>query len=133
MLRAVAAGMACEMARVFGAVRDSGRVDSLTLGGGAANGTYFCNMLAALFEPLPAYVSSQGGLSGERGALHIFASKASRAPMRRMRAQPPERIESVRRHYERYLTVFERIHGDPDANGAVRLAPERKPAKEKQP
>ncbi|MCX5758670.1 MAG: FGGY family carbohydrate kinase, partial [Candidatus Hydrogenedentes bacterium] len=55
LLRAVVAGMTCELARVLAALREHGVVDGLVLGGGASQGKFFRDWLAALFHPLPVF------------------------------------------------------------------------------
>ena len=55
MVRAMAAAMTYEMARMVHELIDRRIVDSVVLGGGASKGPFFRSLLAALFEPLPVH------------------------------------------------------------------------------
>jgi len=109
MLRALAAGMAYEMARVFAQVRSAG-VDALVLGGGASKGAFFRQLLAALFAPLPVLGIEDEDLSGVRGVLWPLSRQA--AATRTIKARPPDRAtcRRIADGYQRYLGAFERLY-----------------------
>jgi sugar (pentulose or hexulose) kinase len=111
MLRAVAAGMAGEMARVMTEVVSSGAVDSVVLGGGAGKGRFFRELLATLFAPLPVYAQVDEDLSGPRGAVFALSRAAAKARTRRVSLLPREVRRRIARAYEMYLQVFGRLGG----------------------
>ena len=111
MLRAVAAGLACEMARVMTEVVASGAVDGVVLGGGASKGRFFRELLAALFAPLPVFSPADEDLSGARGAVFTFSSAAAGARTRRVLPPPAQVRRRLARAYEMYLQVFDRLYG----------------------
>ncbi len=82
LLRAVVAGMACELARVFAALREHNVIDGVVLGGGASQGKFFRDWIAALFNPFPVFYQRDPVLAAARGALHVFAPLAASAPVK---------------------------------------------------
>ncbi|NQU09693.1 FGGY-family carbohydrate kinase, partial [bacterium] len=84
LLRAVAAGMAFDLVRSFARIRDQRCIDSVVLGGGAGKGRNFQQLLAALFAPVPVYVTQDQDLTGPRGAVYAFSRAAAAGPARRV-------------------------------------------------
>ena len=127
MLRAVAAGMAYEFARVFAALKDSGRVDSLVLGGGASRGWFFRSLIAGLFAPLPVLWQRDGDLAAARGALFAFSQRAARA---NTRAVPmPDRATRARidTGFRTYCETLEKLFASPPGGEAFRFGnPQRR-------
>jgi gluconokinase len=122
LLRAVAAGMACEMYRVFAGVKRLRKVDAVVLGGGASKGRFFRTLLAALFAPLPVYRLADEDVSGARGTLYAFSPKASRSRAERV-AVPPRALKGrILEHFERYREIFGRLYAGTPAGGAVTFA-----------
>ena len=106
LIRAVAAGMACELARVFQAVKARGAVDSIVLGGGACKGWFFRELIAALFAPLPVFRQEDDDFAVARGATFAFnpvAAQSNREPV-----SPPAPVPALSIHnaYDLYCDVF---------------------------
>jgi len=111
LLRAVPAGMAFELARIFDDVKRSNAVDSVVIGGGAGNGVYFRTLIAALFAPLPVRWQTHGDLAGARGAIYALSATAAQAKTRRVPPPPATRMEAIRKAYNHYLAAFDRVYG----------------------
>ena len=115
LVRALAAGMVYEMARVFDAVKASGRVDSVVLTGGAAKGRFFQRLLAAAFDPLPVHVLRDQDYAGCRGALFGLGRRAACGGSLRVR-RPSARLRArVREGYDLYVQAFRCHLGNEDA------------------
>ena len=108
-VRAVALGMTCELARVFGQVRDQRKADSVVLGGGASQGACFRSYLAALFAPLPVFALQEADMAGLRGCLHAFSPRASAGQARRVAV--PADAARIRDGFAVYAELFERVLG----------------------
>ena len=119
MLRALAAGMAYEMARVHEEVKKGGLIDSVVLGGGASKGAYFRRLLAALFDPLPVLVFAEEAWAGARGCLYAFSPEVARAKASRVKPVGDRVASRIRRGYERHLELFDKLYGHVPAGGAV--------------
>jgi len=118
LVRAVAAGMAYELARVLDEVKSSGLVDSVVLGGGASRGRFFQQLIAALFDPLEVFTLEDEDMAGARGVLYAFNRKAAHA-----RAVPVKRAaagvrKSVLEGYGLYMKVFRRLYAHVAIGGA---------------
>lgn len=122
-LRALAAGLCCEFHRVFAEVAHTGMVDSLVLGGGASKGWYYRQQLAALFHPLPAYTLEDEELAGARGTLYAFDPSLAHTPPLPVPLPPDDIRARIARHYEHYLTVFDRLYGQQSIGGPYRVCP----------
>jgi sugar (pentulose or hexulose) kinase len=109
MLRALAASMVFELARVFAAVKQAGVVDGMVLGGGASRSKFFRKLIALLFDPLPVFLQQGEASNAARGALYAFDTKVATAWTRRIRA--PRSDKNILRAYELYLATFESILG----------------------
>ena len=110
LLRAVAAGMTYELARVFHEVKESKSVDCVVLGGGASNGKHFRELIAALFAPLPVLWQRDGDLSAARGSIFAFSAEAARSKTRRV-AQPKKSLRAQVAHgYEAYCASLESVY-----------------------
>ncbi len=121
LLRALAAGMVCELARVLAAVASSRAIDGVVLGGGMSRGPFFLNALAALFAPLPCFVRAREASPAARGALFAFSAKIAAADVRRMLPPEPEFADALRGAYERYVAAFQRVYGNVAAGEAYRI------------
>lgn len=126
LLRALVAGMCHELAAVFRPVKDSGAVDRVVLGGGAAGGWQFRRILAGLFAPLPVYHSTDPA-AGARGVLHAFGAKAARATMRRVPAPGRADVERILDDFDRYRRACAALAAGLDPPGALHGYPRRKP------
>ncbi|HOF89452.1 MAG TPA: FGGY-family carbohydrate kinase, partial [Armatimonadota bacterium] len=109
MLRAVAAGMSFELARIFHAVKARGEIDAVVLSGGASKGSYFRALLAALFAPLPIHRIVEEDWMGARGSLHAFGTPASRSAVRPVATAAA--ADAIRDGYARYEATFARVYG----------------------
>jgi len=119
LLRAVAAGMCCEMARVFQAVRDAGVVDAVVLCGGASKGRCFRTMLSALFHPLPVLQPNDPDLSGVRGSLHVFGIPA--CPCRKLTRPSAAMVRCLRSYAAGYMRLFESLFSDDKDLAGIRI------------
>jgi len=121
-LRALAAGMAFELTRVFTDAIHSGVVDNAVLGGGASKGTHFRRLIAALFAPLPVYWQIDEDLAAARGAVYAFNPKTARS--RTKLTVPPNQttMDAIHSQYQLYLSVFEKYYQSVPAGGAFRFA-----------
>jgi len=112
MLRALAASMVYEMARVFENLKRRMKVDSVVLGGGASKGRFFRALFAALFDPLPVFYLEEEDLSGVRGVLYGFSREVCRARSKRV-PRPSKALRGrIMDGYNLYLAVFDRMYGD---------------------
>jgi L-xylulokinase len=123
LLRAVAAAMAFDMARMFARVRDGRHVDSVVLGGGASKGRQFQQLFAALFAPLPVFVMTDQDLTGPRGAVFAFSRKAARGPARRVPTPAAKLRRPIQDAYALFLKTFERVYGRQTISGPVEVEP----------
>ncbi|NIA20566.1 MAG: hypothetical protein GWP05_01055 [Anaerolineaceae bacterium] len=115
MLRAVAAGMCFELARVFEPLVGSGIINSVVLGGGASKGWYFRRLLAGLFAPLPVYCFEEEGTAGVRGTLYAFSRKVARSRKRRIPPPPGKLQARILKGYRQYRRVCQMLsRGLPD-------------------
>ena len=108
-VRAVAFGMSCEMARVFGQVRDQRKADSVVLAGGASKGACFRAYLAALFAPLPVFALQEEDMAGLRGCLHAFHPHTPAGQARREKV--PAEAKQIVEGFAVYAELFERVLG----------------------
>jgi xylulokinase len=122
MLRAVAAGMCHELARVFDEVRKRGEVDGVVLSGGASKGEQFRQLIAALFAPLPVRRIVDEDWMGTRGCLYAFSKKVVRAKTERVKVSRNANVEAVRAGHELYLRAFDRLCSDVLAGQAYRFS-----------
>lgn len=110
LIRAVAAGMAFELARMFDEVKRSGIADAVVLGGGASRGWFFRTLIAALFGPLPVYRQTYEALAAAAGAVFAFSPKAARLSAKQVTAPARAALEEIRERYIEYLAVFDRLY-----------------------
>ena len=111
LLRAVAAGMAFELARVFEAPAARRAFDGIVLSGGAAKGRHFQTLIAALFRPIPAFRVTEEDWMGARGALHGLRPEVSSAAVEKVKPSPGTDLPEIRRAYETYRKTFDRLYG----------------------
>ena len=121
LLRALALGMACEMARVLAEVRLKRKVDSVVLGGGASRGRYFQDLFAVLFHPLPVYRLQDEDLAGARGVLLGFDRAVARARPERVSASVGAVRSRIEAAYGLYLRAFERMYGSVATGNGVKF------------
>jgi sugar (pentulose or hexulose) kinase len=124
MFRALAASLAFELARVFAAVRASGILDGIVLGGGASQTRFFRALISTLFQPLPVYYAAGETSAAARGALHVFATKATTVRVRRVRG--PSRQEDILRAYAHYKRAFANHGGSLPAAAAYTMRRSKK-------
>lgn len=118
MLRAVAAAMTCELARVFEEARKTAVFDSVVLAGGAGKGAFFRTLAAGLFAPIPVLWQDDEDLSAARGALHALSTKAARAKAKRVAKPKKSEMTRIQRHAALYARVLHRINSA-EANAAA--------------
>ena len=121
LLRATAAGMTCELARVLDAVKSRRRVSALILSGGASKGEHFRRLLSALFAPLPCFRVTEEDSMGARGCLHAFGGPASRARVARAEAPRARDARDILDGYATYLRAFDRLLGGVPAGRPFRF------------
>jgi sugar (pentulose or hexulose) kinase len=110
LLRAVAAGMCDELARVFDEVKQRGGMDGVVLSGGASKGEQFQHLVAALFAPLPVCQIVAEDWMGTRGCLYAFGKNVVCAKTKRIKVSRRMNLEAVRTGYELYLEAFDRLY-----------------------
>ncbi|MFH1024646.1 MAG: FGGY family carbohydrate kinase [Planctomycetota bacterium] len=121
LVRAIAAGMVYEFARVFDDVRRRRAADAVVLGGGASRGGFFRTMLAALFRPLPVFAVTEADLGGPRGAVYPFSRRVARAPARRVAPPRGAALEGILAGYSHYRDVFPLVYGDVKVGGPLHI------------
>lgn len=122
LLRAVAASMVYETARIFADVKASGLVDAAILSGGASKGAFFQQLLAAALAPLPVRVLTEEDWSGARGAIYAFSAKAAKTTAVKVKAPTGKVMSAFQKGAERYNDLFTRLYGHVQAGGPVRFA-----------
>jgi len=110
-VRAIAAGMCHEFARMFLPLREAGIVDALVLGGGASKGNQFRRQIAALFDPLPIHQFTEQDESGTRGCLYAFSRQAARAGVRRVPVDRSLDRAAIGKAHKLYLDLYDRLYG----------------------
>ena len=110
LLRATAAGLVCELARVLGGLESCGAVDAVVLGGGASRGAYFRQLAALAFGRLPAFWQEDYNLSAARGSVFALSSRAAAAKFKQVKA-PLELAESFRSVFDLYQSAFDEVYG----------------------
>ena len=118
MLRALAAAIVYEFYRVFRSVKENGLVDSVVLGGGASKGRVFRELLAALFAPLPVFSLADEDVAGARGAVFALSPETAQSTPCLVPVPTDQLCARIRKDYDRYLDLFERICGDAPIGGA---------------
>jgi sugar (pentulose or hexulose) kinase len=119
LLRAVAAGMAFEMTRIFERARDGALFDAVVITGGASRSLHFRRLLAVLFEPAPVFGPAGEELAVARGALYGLSRRAARPRViREKRKDDPAAIQQA---YELYVRLCERLGADRMAGLPFRL------------
>ncbi len=112
LLRAVAAGMAFELARVFEALPAHRVIDGVILSGGASKGRHFRRLIAALFRPIPVFRVTDEDWMGSRGCLFGLSPRAASAAVERLGIPAGTEVAAIRRAFEVYRRTFDRIYGD---------------------
>ncbi|HUS47287.1 MAG TPA: FGGY family carbohydrate kinase [Phycisphaerae bacterium] len=107
LLRAMAAAMCFELARVFEPIVRGGTVGRIVLTGGAASGWHFRELLSVLFAPLPISRVAGDELAGARGAVWTFSKAAARARTEPCPAPRKADRKEVLAAYEHYCRVCE--------------------------
>lgn len=121
LLRAVVAGMCCELRRVFAPVAASGVIDSLVLSGGTSRSPHFQGLIASLFAPLPVWRLEEGGWMGSRGCLHVFSPRIARSAAVSVSASRGADIDTLSAAESMYNEVFTRLYGHVRAGNAYTL------------
>ncbi len=116
LLRATAAGLICELARVFAGLADSGAVDTVVLGGGASRGVYFRQLAAMAFEHMPVLWQEDYNLGAARGSVFALSARAAASRFSRVRAHK-QMSEALGRLFETYVAAFYPLYG---GNGDLR-------------
>ncbi len=106
MLRALAAGMCCELARVFENVKQHGAIDCVVLGGGASKGAFFRKLISALFAPIPVEQQMDIDLSTARGSVYAFNSNIAQTKTRKIKLPKDNKLTEIQDYYWKYLQVY---------------------------
>ncbi|MCL4694068.1 MAG: hypothetical protein KJ060_16335, partial [Candidatus Hydrogenedentes bacterium] len=118
LARAVAAGMVCELKRVFEAVVRHKVCDGVVLCGGASKGVHFPRLIAMAFSPLPVFRLADEDYAAARGALYglrkdvVCGKVVACKPLAKRWASP---FESC---YDDYIRAFDRVYGNIPAGNA---------------
>jgi len=118
LLRAIAAGMCYELARVFGAAARDKHVDSVVLTGGASKGIQFQQLVAALFAPAPVYHVTEEDWVGARGSLYGLNRKAAFSRCELVSLRRTVDTDSILAGKKRYVQAFGRLYGSVRAGKA---------------
>jgi xylulokinase len=110
LLRASAAGMAYELARVFEHVRCSGVVDAVVLAGGASKGAHFRTLLSALFAPLPMHWQTDEDMSAARGAVFAFRPQAARSKSKKVPLPTARLRQDIEAGYQNFRSTFDAVY-----------------------
>lgn len=121
LVRACAAGMVYELARVLGHVQRSGLVDAVVLGGGASKGAHFRALAAALFSPLPVFRQTDEDVSAARGAVYAFNPEAARSKAKVVNLPNDRLVEQVLAGYRCFLSTFRAVYDTVQEGGAFLL------------
>ncbi|MBI2435224.1 MAG: FGGY-family carbohydrate kinase [Candidatus Hydrogenedentes bacterium] len=127
MLRAVAAGMCYELARVFAEVKARKTIDSVVLSGGASKGPHFRTVIALLFAPLPVVPVEDEDWMGARGCLHAFNTKASQAQAKRPIAPGKTAVGPLLAGQALYEKAFAALYAHVAAGRAISFERGKKP------
>jgi xylulokinase len=123
LLRALVAGMCCELRRVFEHVAQCGAADCVVIGGGTCNSAAFRKFIAALFHPLSVRRQMDPDLAGARGCLYAFSRDVAASRNRAVKPPHPTVLAGARRAYDDYLTLHERVCGGMPGAGVFRCEP----------
>lgn len=121
LLRAAAAGLSYEFARVFEQVKQNELIDCVVLGGGASQGAGFRSLLAALFAPLPVVWQRDADLAAARGAVHALQRKPLKTGGERVPVPVKAVRQSVARGYALYCAALDRVFPVPPGGSAYRV------------
>ena len=111
-VRAVAAGMCYELARVFAEAKKRKAFDSVVLSGGASKGVHFRKLVTALFESVPVYRVVEEDWMGARGCLYTFGSRVARAKAKRLRTPRSLDADALHRGQDAYGKAFSLLYSD---------------------
>lgn len=128
LVRAVAAGLCFEFARIFERVKATSMADALVLGGGASNGWYFRSLFAALFDPLPVLWQRDSDFSAARGAVYPFIPNAPGLKTERVKLPGKSGQKEIDRSFARYCTAIKSLFPAPPGGKALILFPKRENA-----
>ncbi|MBI4556240.1 MAG: FGGY-family carbohydrate kinase [Candidatus Hydrogenedentes bacterium] len=120
LVRATAAGLAFEFARVFDGVKSAQVVDGLVLTGGASKGKCFQLLFSALMAPLPVFVQTED-LAPARGAIYAFSPKAAQAPVRCVRRPAKTGLERIAHQFSLYRRIFDQLYRNVPGAGAYEV------------
>ena len=126
LLRALAAGMCFEFARVLTSIEERARLDSVILAGGASKGRHFRRILSALFYPLAVFNTLNDDAGGLRGTLYAFSRAAARCNTRKEAAPRPALIAQVRKRFEEYCRMREGLTNGFEGTDALFVAQAKK-------
>lgn len=111
LLRALAAGMVFELARVFEDLKNSPLIDRVVLGGGASKGEHFCQAIAGFFSPLPVYRQVDEDLAAARGAVYAFQKKIAQSRVEQIKINGSLALDELQNRFQEYCAVFNRLYG----------------------
>lgn len=124
MLRAVTAGLAAELARIFAPLRAAGLAQRLVLSGGASRLPYLQALLAASCHPLPVELLEEEAWMGARGALAgLWAGPVSGGHTRPLPPPSPSDLAAAAAHQAAYATLLPLLYENEPAGHPYRLSP----------
>lgn len=106
-LRSVALGLVFEFARVFDPIHQAGAIDSIILCGGASRATYFQQLFAALFAPLPIFIPDSMGTRGSLYAFNPVVAQVQAQPFTGSEIQKSEKLQELQ---DIYNDLYERLY-----------------------
>lgn len=112
LVRAVAAGMVCELRRVFDAIIRHKVCRGVVLCGGASKGSHFQRLIATAFAPLPVSRLVDEDYAATRGALYGLEKDVARGDAAACKPLAKRWASRFERCYEDYVRVFDRVYGN---------------------
>ncbi len=126
MIRAIAAGMVCELRRVFDAVVRHPVCDGVVLCGGTSKSSHIRRLIATAFAPMPVLRIVDEDYATARGALYGLQKGAARCSTDRCKPLGKRWTSEFDSCYETYLRLFERLYDDVHSGKAFTIRKERK-------
>ncbi len=121
LVRAVHAGMVCELRRVFDAIVRHKVCDGVVLCGGASKGSHFQRLIATAFSPLPVFRLADEDYAAARGALYGLRRNISRGKVVACKPLAKRWASQFKSCYDDYIRAFDRVYGNIPAGKAFSI------------
>lgn len=121
-VRAVAAGMACELRRVFDDLLRAGLVRDIVIGGGASQGRGFQKLLSAAFAPGRVLWQTDHEMAAARGAIYAFSPETARCRTEPVPPPEPGEVKNFAHQYELHCSLYSSVYEHVAAGKAFELS-----------